>query len=251
MSEMYNHKNNFYRALAKQIFDNNGDKWKKPSSVVRVKLERGTEKLASSYTPKSMIVTELFKRGTVPKVTSTAYNKLNNPNNLTISYSGGTVTLEWSAAKEPKNSNSSMGAFGYYIYLNGKTLGFTTRTSYSYSGSSPFGTYTVRTSYKNSTTNMSSGISKTLNQSIKIESNVSSSIDIELGGTFTPESNPFTVYENGVDVTAAAKIDYTIYDADGNQVNEINTEEAGTYKIVYNVTYDGKSDSAETTINVG
>lgn len=251
MSEMYNHKNNLYRALAKQIFDNNGDKWKKPSSVVRVKLEKGTEKLASSYTPKSMIVTELFKRGTVPKVTSTAYNKLDNPNNLTISYSGGTVTLEWSAAKEPKNSNSSMGAFGYYIYLNGKTLGFTTGTSYSYSGSSPFGTYTVRTSYKNSTTNMSSGISKTLSQSIKIESNVSPSIDVGLGGTFTPESNPFTVYENGVDVTAAAKIDYTIYDADGNQVNEINTEEAGTYKIVYNVTYDGKSDSAETTINVG
>lgn len=249
--EMVSQRNGLYTALAKAVFDNNGDKWEKPSSVVRVKLEKGTEKLPSETTPKSMIVTELFKRGTEPKETSTKFKVLSNPSSLTLDYSGGTVKLSWSGVKSPSETEKSLGAFGYYVYLNGKTLGFTTNTSYTYSGSDPFGTYTVKTSYKNSTSNQSSGISKSLSQDIEITSNVETTVNIELGGSYAPIDNPFTVYENDVDVTSAANVNYTIYDGDGKVVNSITTTEAGTYKIVYTVKYDGEESQAETTVNVG
>jgi len=249
--QMVNQRNGLYTALAKAVFDNNGDKWKKPSSVVRVKLEKGTEKLPSPTTPNSMIVTELFKRGTEPKEVSTSYKQLPNPSGLTLDYSGGTVSLSWSAAKKPSDSDSSLGAFGYYVFLNGKSLGFTTDTSYTYSGSSPFGTYTVKTAYKNADSNMSSGISQSLSQSIEITSSVESTVNVELGGTYTPVSNPFTVYENKVDVTSAASVTTTIYDSNGATVATIPTDKAGVYTVVYTVKYDGETSEAKTTVNVG
>ena len=97
---------------------------------------------------------------------------------------------------------------------------------------------------------MSSGISKTLSQNIEITSNVESSIDITLGNTFTINEKPFTVLENGIDVTAEANTSYVIYDGDGKEVTEINTAEAGTYTVVYTVSYDGKQEEAETIVNV-
>ena len=248
--EMVNQRNGLYTALAKAVFDSNNDKWTKPSSVVRVKLERGTEKLASSTTPSSMVVTELFKRGTEPKETSTTYNRLSNPSGLTLEYANGVVNISWNAAKKPSGTSNTLGAFGYYVYFNGQTLGFTTSTSYTYRGSDPFGTYTVRTSFKNATSNMSSGISKTLSQNIEITSNVKSSENLTLGSTFTINEKPFTVLENGVDVTAEATTSYVIYDGDGKEVEEINTTEAGTYTVVYTISYDGKQEEAKTIVNV-
>ena len=250
MDQMYNHRNSLYSDCARAIFDNTGAKWKQPSSVVRVKLEKGTENLASEYTPSSMVVTELFKRGTLPTKKSNNYNKLSNPSGLTLEYSNGQVYLKWNPATKPSNSSSNMGAFGYYVYLNNQTLGFTTGTSYTYSGSNPFGTYTVKTAFKNVTTTMSSGISKSLSQKITIDSNVESTVNIAVGESYSPIQTPFTVYENGVDVTAAATVSTTITNADGATVTEINTEAPGTFKITYNVSYDGKNKSATTTVNV-
>ena len=250
MSQMITHKASLYKACAKAVFNNKGAKWKQPSSVVKVKLERGTENLASEYTPKSMIVTELFKRGSTPTKTSSNYDKLSNPTGLSLNYSNGQVHLSWNAATEPKNSKSNMGAFGYYVYLNGQSLGFTTGTSYTYSGASPFGTYTVKTAYKNVTTNMSSGVSKSLTQDITIESNVPGSVNLSLGDQYSPVEVPFTVYENGIDVTAAATVSNSIVDSNGNTVDSISTEQVGTYTITYNVSYDGKTKSATTTVNV-
>ncbi len=249
MNQMYNHKNNLYIACARAIFNNKGETWTKPSSVVRVKLEKGTEQLASAYTPKSMIVTELFKRGTVPKTTSSNYNRLDNPSNLTLKYANGVVTLSWSPATKPKEIKDNFGAFGYFVFLNGQSLGFTTGTSYVYSGSNPFGTYTVRTAFKNVSSNMSSGISKTLNQNIKITSNVESSVSLSVGDSYSPVSKPFTVLENGVDVTNDASVSYTIT-KNGSTVSSIDTSQAGTYIITYTIRYDGESDKATTTVNV-
>ena len=89
MSEMYSQKNNLYKACAKAVFNNNGAKWKKPSSVVKVKVVKGTETLPTSYTPSSMIVTELFKRGTEPTKTTTKYDVMPNQSGLTLEYENG------------------------------------------------------------------------------------------------------------------------------------------------------------------
>ena len=246
MNQMYSHRNALYTACAKAIFNNTGDKWKKPSSVIRVKVVKGTEQLASATTPSSMVTTELFKRGHAPKTTSTKYNQLPNPSGLTLSFNSGTVSLSWHAARKPSDSDSSFGAFGYNVYLNGQLLGFTTGTSYTYSGSNPFGTYTVKTAYKNTTTNMSSGISKSLSQKIDIKTNVESSVTIKAGEGYSISTRPFTVYENGVDVTSSATVSHTISGPGGST----DFSKPGTYTIKYTVKYDGESDTATTTVTV-
>ena len=131
-------------------------------------------------------------------------------------------------------------------------LGFTTDTSYTYSGSNPFGTYTVKAAFKGNNTTISSGASKSLKQHVKISRNVSATnktIAAGSGESYTPVSSPFTITENGVDVTAAANVTTTIY-KDGKVVNEIDTSEPATYKVVYSVKYDDKEDSVTVTITV-
>ena len=246
MSQMFYHRNSLFSSCSRALFDNKGARWTKPSSVVAVKVVKGTEQLPSAYTPSSMITTELFRKGHTPKTVTTKYNTLPNPSNLSLSFNSGSVSLSWSAASKPKDSDSSLGAFGYNIYLNGKFLGFTTGTSYTYSGSSPFGTYTVKTAYKNATNNMSSGISKSLSQKIDIESNVDSEVTIAVGDGYTLDSNPFTVYENGVDVTASATISHTISGPDGST----DFSKPGTYTITYTVKYDGETSQATTKVYV-
>ena len=251
MNGMYYHRNSLYRDCARAIFNDNGAKWKKPASVVRVKLEKGTEQLASAYTPSSMITVELFKRGTEPSAVSKAYNRTDNPSGLSVSYANGKVTISWNAVKKPKDSKDE-GEFGYFVYLDGALLGFTTDTSYTYSGSNPFGTYTVKAGFKNNTNTISSGVSKTLKQNIKISRNVSATnktIAAGSGESYSPVSKPFTVTENGVDVTAAADVSTTIY-KDGSVVDEIDTSSPATYKVVYSIKYDGKEDSVTVTITV-
>ena len=251
MSQMYYHKNNLYVACAKAIFNSNGSKWTKPSTVVRAKVVKGTEELASSYTPSSMVTTELFKRGYTPKKTTNKYNVLPNPSGLTLEYSGGKVYISWGAAKKPDDTDDKLGDFGYNVYLNGQFLGFTTSTEYTYSGANPFGKYTVKTTYKNSNSSMSSGVSKSLSQEIDIESNVEKSISLMVGGpSYEVNSKPFTVYENGVDVTSSATVTTTIVDKNGNTVSSISTDAPNTYTITYSIKYDGKSQTAQTTVTV-
>ncbi len=245
MSQMYGHRNSLFRSCARALFDNNGTGFVRPSSVIPVKVVKGTEQLPGAGTPSSMIITELFKRGFTPKETTTKYTTLPNPSNLNLSFNSGVVSLSWSPAARPKDSDKSFGDFGYNVYLNGRLLGFTTGTRYTYSGSSPFGTYTVRTAYRNTTDNMSGGISKSLSQQITIISNVEDSLpSISPADSCPINSNPFTVKENGVDVTASATITHSVSGPSEN------CSVAGDYTITYTVKYDGETDTAKTTITV-
>lgn len=93
---------------------------------------------------------------------------------------------------------------------------------------------------------MSSGISKSLRQQINIESNVDESVTIQQGEGYTVSSNPFTVYENGVDVTASATISHTISGPDGST----DFSKAGVYTITYTCKYDGETSQATTKVTV-
>ena len=97
---------------------------------------------------------------------------------------------------------------------------------------------------------MSSGISKSLNQDIQIESNVESSSSISVGGAYSLNRNPFTVYENGVDVTNAATKSTSITDPNGGTVSSISNAIEGTYTITYTIKYAGKTKTATTQVTV-
>ena len=92
---------------------------------------------------------------------------------------------------------------------------------------------------------MSGGISKSLSQQITIISNVEDSLPSMSPADSCPiNSNPFTVKENGVDVTASATITHSVSGPSEN------CSVAGDYTITYTVKYDGETDTAKTTITV-
>ena len=249
---MYTHKNNLYKACAKAIFNNNGATFKKPSSVVSVKVEKGTELLPSKSTPSNMIITELFKRGTEPTETSGRYKTLDTPTGFTAEYVDGKVKLSWNSVNKPEDmSEKTNGQFGYRVYKDGKQIAFTTDNYYTYTPNYPYGTYTVRTSFKNVTTNMSSPATASIASKIKFEFNDESETTLPIGSTYTPTSNPVSVYENDEDVTSSAKITSKIIDnATGKEVSSIDTSAFSSYTIQYTASYRGESETFSKNITV-
>ncbi|MEH7108579.1 PBP1A family penicillin-binding protein [Bacillus sp. JJ1764] len=71
-----------------------------PSSVVKVKIERGTMPpvLASSYTPDSMVTTEYAVKGHIPKTVSEKYKNIDSPTNANAKYdeTNQQINLTWS-----------------------------------------------------------------------------------------------------------------------------------------------------------
>ncbi len=252
-SKMVSHRNALYRALAKAVFDNNGTTFKKPSSVVAVKIEKETELLPSSNTPSNMIITELFKRGTEPTEQSSRYKSLDNVTGLNVNYSDGNVKITWNSVSYPSDSDKEKnGELGYFVYFNGTELGFTTNNYYNYSTTNPYGTYTIKTSYEKLKTNKSSGSTFTLNSNIEFTFNEQSQVILNIGDTYTENKNPITVTENNIDVTDNVAITKTITDITNNKtVYSIDTSKTGQYQITYTATYkdESKTFTKNVTIN--
>lgn len=99
------------KALFKQIITNvsegkNQTDFKKPSSVVRVGIEKGSDPavLASEFTPKNEIVYEYFVKGTEPTEISKKYQKLLSPIDFNAQFDipNDRLSLSW------KNPNENM-----------------------------------------------------------------------------------------------------------------------------------------------
>jgi len=98
--------NIFKEVMANISVDTANEKFKKPSSVVEVTIEKGSSplKLASEYTPDELKLTELFVKGTEPTAVSEEYEQLelNTPTNLSVDYDelSSTATLAWDFEQE-------------------------------------------------------------------------------------------------------------------------------------------------------
>jgi len=253
--KMYLHRNNLYKALSKVVYNGSGSaNFKKPSSVVSVTLEKGTEMLPSEYTPAKEKVTELFKRGTEPTDVSQKYVPLDNVTNLSMQNNDGTITLSWSAAKKANEKLLNVdkpGEFGYFIYKDNKELGFTTDLSYTYTSSNTYGTYKVVTGYKNMKTNRSTGASISLDLNVTFTYNDTLTENIAVGGTYTISTNPISVFKDGVDITSESTITTKIINtATNSEVTTIDTSVPGTYNVVYTATYLSKKETYIKTITI-
>lgn len=144
--------------------------WTKPSSVVASQVEKETypAKLPSENTPKNMIITEYFVRGTQPTEVSERYATLNDIEQPEVNTNGSTATITWTYTtpkvltdeylkkyfnqsvfgnskdkllKERKEYNKeTLGdlVFGIYREMEDGTLelvDYTDKTTYTYSGS--------------------------------------------------------------------------------------------------------------------
>lgn len=122
--------------------------FKQPSSVVKLPVVPGSNppRIAAgggNY--------EYFRKGHEPDGKAQAEDKLSSPSGLSATYNGSNqVTIRWNAVSPLKDADSSYGEFGYNVYFGSQLLGFTNRTSYTYSvgSGSPYGVYKVIATYK-------------------------------------------------------------------------------------------------------
>ena len=93
-----------WAAIAKKMF-NTSSKFKLSSNGVEsVSVEKDTypAKLASEYTPKEFITTELFKTGTAPTEVSDRFARLNDVTDLSVEVSNLRAKLTWTGISTPK-----------------------------------------------------------------------------------------------------------------------------------------------------
>ncbi len=238
-SNGYAKRSKLFNAVSYVVFKAKGKTFSMPNSVIEVAIEKGSNPamLASDGTPADMITYEYFKKGTEPTEVSPTYQSMTNPSNLSINYNDNTVKLTWDGINKANN-----GQFGYDIYFNdgieNKYLGFTNKETYEYNTDEPYGTYTIKSSYKDNKNFQSSGISKTLKAPDSSDLTVSlvgsNNITINVNDPYT-DSGIMVSYK-GTDITSSATINKTIKFND-TAVNEIKTNTAGTYTISYTAIY--------------
>lgn len=133
-----------FQKVISSISSSHVSDWKKPDSVVKVKLEKGTGLLASNNTPSSDVLNELFVKGTQPSKVSTKYNKPDKPANLQASYDdkSQSINLKWDY---PKTSKGVKYTISYSVDGgNMKKLTTTDKTNITLNNASPGSTYTFQ-----------------------------------------------------------------------------------------------------------
>lgn len=189
-------------SVANRILKTNST-FKEPSGVVRLTIEFGSipMRLATDNTPANLRRNELFKQGTEPTGNAaggnTRYSMLNNPSNGKAQANGGSIIISWDPASVPEieeepldtpldkyndwaskfyNSKvapggEDLGELGYEVYLQNEddsltSLGFTNITSFNYDVAEA-GVYrfVIKTAYSNYKSNMSNGLTITVNLS--------------------------------------------------------------------------------------
>lgn len=274
-----------FQKVGKGIFKKNST-FKNPGGVSSVSVENETypAKLPSEYTPKGLIVTELFKTGTEPTEKSERFSKLANVTNLSSSVSGNELTLSWKAIDTPyalkedkikdlakdlfetsgfqnrfissRNSynNNNIGSVVYKIY--GKKddgslelLDTTSNASITLTVNSSSPTkYVVKTSYTIFTANMSDGVETSVSLN-----GVTDNIELKLIGDENITTPKGTYEEEGIKVIInseettekASSITYTSVAGTPSSLEMMNST-PGSYTVTYS--YNGKTITRNVTI---
>ena len=241
--------------VGKACFKHDGKDFVKPSSVISVGIEKGSNppKLPSSATPANQIVTELFKKGTEPTEVSTKYLSVGTPTNLSVVEGGGVATFSWSPVSDPGYIEN--GVFGYYVYFNNEKLYFTQNTNYTFSNmSSYYGTYGVSAGYKDTTDSMSPVATYEYKEKVyKLVADPSVKT-INVGEQVSHslyDGSIVKVYTDNVDITTYAKItNIKIVDKNNNPVSYVSSSSPNTYKVTYTVTHGTYTGTCSNTINI-
>lgn len=301
-SQYYNvsssYKDNLMSAIMKNI-PVTKEGFKQPSSVVKSEVEYGSwpAQKPSEYTPSDLVKSEYFIKGAEPTATSNRFSKLDDVKNLKASNTASGIKLTWDAdtpqvisddylnkyfsqsvfgkstatfvSERKAYNNSTLGGFGYGIYINGNEVAFTTDKTYTYKSPNAGNlNIVVKAEYRSFKNNASNGVSvkavasggsvtnedDSSNDGLKITSGGSTSFSL---GDYHDSLN---VKYNGNDVTSKCEISGSISGSSISQtfksiseletlINAITTP--GSYRVSYNIKYQGKTDNSTTkTINL-
>lgn len=242
----------FYRNLAENLFDKNGETFKVPSSIEAVQVVKNSIplKLASANTPDSMKTVGYFRKGTAPTETTADYDTLPSVSGVSSKVSGNHITLNWNglSAEDMLNLNAdeSFGILGYDIYIKDGSDGFesyvgtTTSSSYTHTTNYQNPVYVIYTAYSNYKTNRSKGVEHKVTVATDFDLKASNET-ITQGDNFI-DSKPIVVLYNSVDVTAQSKIELIS--------GKVDTQTPGNYKLEYKITYQGNSKTISRTVTV-
>lgn len=242
----------FYRNLAENLFDKNGETFQAPSSIEAVQVVKNSMplKLASASTPEGMKTVGYFRKGTAPTETTADYDTLPSVSGIKSKVSGNNVTLSWNglSAEDMLNLNAdeSFGILGYDIYVKDGSsgsetyVGTTTSSSYSHTTNYQDPVYVIYTAYANYKTNRSKGVEHKVSITTDFDLRASNET-ITQGDSFT-DSKPIVVLYNSVDVTSQSKVELIS--------GRVDTETPGNYKLEYKVTYQGSSKTISRTVTV-
>ncbi|WP_428908901.1 transglycosylase domain-containing protein [Niallia sp. Krafla_26] len=114
-----------------------------PNSVQRVKVEKGSAKLASDYTPNNYVSYEYAVKGNVPNEVSEKFKKLEAPSGLSANYDPATneISLAW--------QHSGDGPFNISMSINGgaeQALPSTSEKGYRVANPQPGASYSFKVS---------------------------------------------------------------------------------------------------------
>ena len=219
-----------FTLLANSVFGKNKTAFEKPDSVVQV---------GSEY----------YKKGHEPKnATEETTDKLDTPSSIKASFDGtNKTTISWGAVS-PKNAQSEYGEFGYNIYFNNTLIDFTTSTSYTYTSSSPYGTYKVVATYKSYSAMQSDAATVTLSKPVQEDKLTLTCPSTEsTNNSYTITNNSCYVQNNGSKVTAT--INSITFD-DG--VTTVSGLENGTVekKVNAKITFNSIAHTLNSTISI-
>lgn len=238
-------KDKIFNALVNSgAMESNREAFKQPDSVVKVGVVMGSNppKLAGSYT--GNVVYEYFKKEYAPEETYVE-EKLAAPEDFEATYNRLTkkVNLSWKAVSTSGIDDENYGTFGYNVYFGSTLIGFTEKTSFTYTPtSSPYGTYKVVATYKSY-----SGI-KSESATYKLEEETNDNLELQytgsttipaLTGALTLSTSDFVVKNNGSTVSA------TIEQCTPNEIKL-----TGRQTITCTIKYKNKTETLTTTINV-
>ena len=246
---------NIFNIVARNVFKKDS-KWEKPEGVVEVEVEMGSNPaaLASENTPESSRVKELFKKGTEPTEVSNKYATLPDVTGLKGVLNGSTLTLTWNTVNVSKNDDS-VGDLIYKIYSNDDNnlvfIGDASTNKFEIKiDSNSAATYVVKTSYSNYSNNQSKGTSVTVDAIAKqklIVTPVNTLSEVKVGSSVTLSKSDIKVMQGSNDVTSASTVKIIVGE---KEASTLDTSKVGSYKVIYNVTYNGLSGSYTKTINV-
>jgi len=162
-------KDRLFNALVSAgAMESNREAFTQPSSVVKIGVASGSNpaKLAA---PGGGAIYEYFKKGYEPTEYDTSNYKISAPGNLRITDSNGKVTVSWSAVS-PGNLGNDSSKWGYSIYKDGVLVGWTDKTSYTFTpDGSIYGTYKVIGNYKSGSDLQSEAAVKKYEKEIEVE----------------------------------------------------------------------------------
>jgi len=196
-----------FRALANEVFEKNKTPFKQPSSVEKIPIISGSNPAQIAGSGAGNVVYEYFKKGFEPKNKAPEETKqLAKPGNLKATFDGkNKVTISWSAVSESEKVEGY--TFGYNIYLGDTLIGFTDKTSYTYTTNNPYGTYRVVAAYKGYEGIKGSPATFTLKkeeeENVKLTLSYHGPTELSETGTLSLNTANFKITNNGSPVTAS------------------------------------------------